>query len=68
MCEEELTPQLYVETRPPVIWTGKNEYGQVEIWVDGKQIKEQKSSKTIVLFSYALKVSVNGVTIVCSPF
>ena len=27
--------QLYAETRPPVIWTGKNEYGQVEIWVDG---------------------------------
>ena len=26
---------LYVETRPHVIWTGKNEYGRVEIWVDG---------------------------------
>ena len=28
-------PWLYVETRPPIIWTGKNEYGRVEIWVDG---------------------------------
>ena len=27
---------LYVETRPPVIWTGKNEYGRVEIWWTGK--------------------------------
>ena len=26
---------LYVETRPPVIRTGKNEYGCSEIWVDG---------------------------------
>ena len=26
---------LYLETRPPVIWTGKNEYGRVQIWVDG---------------------------------
>ena len=29
-----------------VIWTGKNEYGRVEIWVDGwwtgKKMKEQK--------------------------
>ena len=23
-----LQSQLYVETRPPVIWTGKNEYGR----------------------------------------
>ena len=30
-----LPDYLYVETRPPVIWTGKNEYGRVEIWVDG---------------------------------
>ena len=45
---------------------GKNEYGRVEIWVDGwwmgKKMKEQKrSSKTIDIVSYALKVSVNGV-------
>ena len=26
--------ELYVETRPPVIRTGKNEYGRAEIWVD----------------------------------
>ena len=32
-------------------------------------MKEQKrSSKTIDIVSYALKVSVNGVTCVCSPF
>ena len=31
----DLHTLLYVETRPPVIWMGKNEYGQVEIWVDG---------------------------------
>ena len=30
-----LGAQLYVETRPPVIRTGKNEYGRAEIWVDG---------------------------------
>ena len=47
---------------------GKNEYGRVEIWVDGwwtgKKLKEQnkkRSSKTIDIVSYALKVSVNGV-------
>ena len=40
-----------------VIWTGKNEYGQVEIWVDG-------SRKTIDIVSYVLKVRVNGVTCV----
>ena len=47
---------------------GKNEYGRVEIWVDGwwtgKKLKEQNkkmSSKTIDIVSYALKVSVNGV-------
>ena len=38
--------QHYVETRPPVIWTGKNEYGRVEIWVDGwwkgKKMKQPK--------------------------
>ena len=28
-------PQLYVETRPPVVWVGKVRCGQVEIWVDG---------------------------------
>ena len=28
-------PGLYLETRPPVIWTGKNEYGRVEIWRTG---------------------------------
>ena len=41
---------------------GKNEYGWVEIWVDGwwkgKKIKEQKqSSKTIDIVTYILKVS-----------
>ena len=30
-----LVAQLYVETRPSVIRTGKNEYGRAEIWVDG---------------------------------
>ena len=55
---------------PPVIWTGKNEYGWVEIWVDrwwtDTKLKEQKrSSQTIInIVSYALKVSVNGVTCV----
>ena len=58
---------------PPVIRMGKNKYGQTEIWVDrwwtGKKMKEQKrSSKTIDIVSYALKVSVNGVMCVCSPF
>ena len=45
-------------------WTGKNEYEREEMWVDGwwmgKKMKEQK--KDIV--SYALKVSINGVTCV----
>ena len=47
---------------------GKNEYGRVEIygWT-GKKMKEQKQNKqkeikTIDIVSYALKVSVNGVT------
>ena len=45
---------------------GRNEYGRVEIWVDGwwlgKKLKEQKrSSRTIDIVSYALKVSVNGI-------
>ena len=30
--------------------------------VDGQKMKEHKSSKTIDIVSYALKVSVNGVT------
>ena len=53
-----------------VIWTGKNEYGRVEIWVDGwwtgKKMKEQKkrSFRTIDIVSCALKVSENGVTCV----
>ena len=52
---------------------GKNEYGWVEIWVDGwwtgKKMKEQKrSSQTIDIVSYVSKVIVNGVTCVCSPF
>ena len=60
---------LYVETRPRVIWTGKNEYGRVEIWVDGwwmgkKRRSKKRSSKTIDIVSYALKVSENGVTCV----
>jgi len=63
---------LYAETRPPIIWTSKNEYGRVEIWVDGwwmgKKSKEQKSSKIIDIVSYGLKVSVNGVICVCSIF
>ena len=33
--------QLYAETRPPVIWTGKDRCGRVGIWVDGKKMKEQ---------------------------
>ena len=39
--------------------------GRVEIWVDGYKMK---SKKTIDIVSYALEVSVNGVTCVCSPF
>ena len=35
-------PYLYVETHPPIIWMGKNEYGRVEIWWMGKNMKEQK--------------------------
>ena len=55
--------------RDPVIWTGKNEYERVEIWVDAKEQKK-KASKTIDIVSYALKVSENGVTcvFVYSPF
>ena len=30
-----LSNSLYAETRPPIIWTGKNRCGWVEIWVDG---------------------------------
>ena len=42
--------------------------GQKYGWT-GKKMKEQKrSSKTIDIVSYALKVSVNGVMCVCSPF
>ena len=26
--------QFYVETTPPVIWTGKTRFGRVEIWVN----------------------------------
>ena len=50
---------------------GKNLYGLVEIWVDGwwtgKKMKEPKIkafSKSIDIVSYAIKVSVNGVTCV----
>ena len=41
---------------------GKNEYGQAEIWVDGvkNEAAKKRSSKTIDIVSYALKVSVNG--------
>ena len=47
----------------------KNEYGWVEIWVDGwwtgKTIKKQKTfTKTVDIVSYALKGIVNGVTCV----
>ena len=38
-------PKLYVETRPPFIWTGKNEYRRVEIWVDGCWM----GKKTVIL-------------------
>ena len=42
--------------------------GQKYGWA-GKNMKEQKSSpKTIDIGSYALKVGVNGVMCVCSPF
>ena len=52
--------RVYAETRPPVIWAGKNHCGRAEIW--GKKMKEQtKSPKTIDIVSYASKVSVNGV-------
>ena len=59
--------ELYVETRPPVIRTGKKEYGRAEIWVDGVKNEgvKKRSSKTIDIVSYALKVSVNGVICVC---
>ena len=41
---------------------GRNMGGRVKI-------KEQKrSSKTIDIVNYAMKISVNGVTCVCSPF
>ena len=41
--------------------------GQKYGWT-GKKMKEQKrSSKTIDIVSYALKISVNGVICVCSP-
>ena len=47
---------------------GKNEYGRVEIWRTGcgrakneGAKKKKRSSKTIDIVSYALKVSVNGV-------
>ena len=43
------SPQLYVETRPPVIWTGKNKYGRVEIWWMGnkRRSKIKRASKSI---------------------
>ena len=48
---------------------GKNEYGRVEIWVDGGGgWVKKRSSKTIDIVSYALKVRENGVMCVCSPF
>ena len=66
--------QLYIETRPPVIWTAKNHCGWVEIWVDGwwmgkkrRSTQKNKSSKTIDIVSYASQESVNGMY-VCSPF
>ena len=45
---------------------GKTEYGRVEVWVDGKinEGAKRRSSKTIDIVSYALKVSENGVTCV----
>ena len=42
------------------IWTGRNMGGQV---VDGKKMSK-KSSKTIDIVSYALKVSIDDVTCV----
>ena len=43
----------------------ETEYRWVEIWWTGKKMKEQKkSSKTIDIVSYALKVGENGVTCV----
>ena len=51
-----LTYIALCKTCPPVIWTGKNEYGRVEIWVDGyKNEGAKKFSKTIDIVSYALK-------------
>ena len=44
---------FYVETRPPVTRTGKNE----RVVSTGKK----RRSKTIDIVSYALKVSINGV-------
>ena len=47
--------------------SSKNEYGWVEIWTGGGWVNtwsSKKSSKTIDIVSYALKVSVNGVTCV----
>ena len=44
------------------IWTGRNMGGRV------KNEGAKRSSKTIDIVSYALKVSVNGVKCVCSPF
>ena len=67
----EVSALLYVETRPPVIWTGKNECGRVETWVGCGRVKKCRSKKGLPkadTVSYALKVSVNGVTCVCSPF
>ena len=56
----------FMQTRPPIIWMGRNCCGWVELWVDGEEEqKEQKrSSKTIDIVSYALEASVNGVTCV----
>ena len=46
------------------LWTGRNTDGRIKM----KELKG--SSKTIEMVSYALEVSVNGVTYmcVCSPF
>ena len=48
---------------------GKNHCGQVEIQVDGwwtgtKMNEKKKASKTIDIVSYALEVSINGVSCV----
>ena len=32
---QNIIVHMLVKTRPPVIWTGKNEYGRVVMWVDG---------------------------------